>query len=97
MSGVGQPCGFKVVVTFMSTIENFRRFSMIFDNIITVISILCQQLVIILVSCLGFVSHSDTIRYFPLGIKQTNYFLKTLFIKSLLAHLKVARQLTTEY
>ena len=22
MSGVGQPCGFKVVVTFMSTIEN---------------------------------------------------------------------------
>ena len=49
---------------------NFRRFSMIFDNIITVISILCQQLVIILTSCLGFVSHSDTIRYFPRN--QTN-------------------------
>ena len=39
---------------------------------------------IISLSCLGFESHSDTIRYFPrrpLWIKQTNYFLKTLFIK----------------
>ena len=25
MSGVGQPCGFKVVVTFMSTIEKFPK------------------------------------------------------------------------
>ena len=25
MSGAGQPCGFKVVVTFMSTIENFPK------------------------------------------------------------------------
>ena len=33
MLAAGQPCGFKVVVTFMSTIEIFEEISMIFDNI----------------------------------------------------------------
>ena len=46
-------------------------------------------------SCLGFESHSDTIRYFPVRRShQTNQlFLEDILLKSLLAHLKVTRQL----